>query len=735
MKTKKISLVTVFLLTMILFQSNFSNAVPIPEKGILSGYITNKNSRTPIPDANIVVQNTNYGTASNAGGYYFLVLPPGDYSVSVSVIGYEGITLHGISVSAHRAIQRDVALTPTVIPMNPVIVTATQSAHLQTHVSVSSEVLTESDFRKNGGCTAGDLVESACSVLVKDNGGFAGLKTLSIRGSSDSHVLVLLDGLRLNSAQMGGVDINTIPADALEKIEIVRGGHSALLGSDAIGGAVHMITKESLPNKEFLYSIRSTLGSFGTRELSLFGSQQLGILKAFVSYNRTESKGNFTYKDPTTNADSSRTNNDFQGDNFFLKTKMNIARNGELQFLHHRFVSQRGVAGPLSLLSPLARRDDKKSLYSIQYQHQIGNRLRTKTQVYMQKDQQNYNDPGGWNPIHSQHKNDVMGFDIQSRWTLAPFFIVALGSEYRQERLQSTDLNRQNRITQSLYTQAEFHHALPLLNLPIQCSWMPALRWDKYSDISAQVCPKMGVMIYSGQKMRIALRGNISRSFRAPSFNDLYWPDDGYSHGNPNLQPEAATNVDVGLSIQRNKSSLFQMDVTYFQNNIQDLILWSEVAPWVWAPQNVGKTKTVGFENSFRFHLPNNGAYVTVSYTRMEATDETPGSPNRGKRLIYRPDTKYDISTGFRFSIFQVNLNYRHVGKRRYFNYDPSVNTYAFLDAYSLINGNIGFSFPMAGIRAEVSIQAQNLTDKSIFILDGYPLPGREVHVSLSITH
>ena len=91
--------------------------------------------------------------------------------------------------------------------------------------------------------TTSELLSFSPGVVVRDFGGFGQLKTLSIRGSSNDQVVILLDGIRISSPIGGGVDLSTIPIDYVERFEIIRGGATALAGSDAIGGVVNIITK------------------------------------------------------------------------------------------------------------------------------------------------------------------------------------------------------------------------------------------------------------------------------------------------------------------------------------------------------------------------------------------------------------------------------------------------------------------------------------------------------------
>ncbi len=727
MQKNKLYLSFTVICTITLFTSLITAQV---KKATISGHITNIQTGKPIPDANITINNTKYGTSSNDGGYYFLLLPEGIYSITVSVIGYETKTIEGIDITSVRRKNVDIELKPSVIRMNPVIVSATLSPHLKDRVAVSSEVFTEFDFSEMNGSTAAELLKPATGVLIKSTGGLAGLNTISIRGSNDSQVLVLLDGQRMNVAQSGGVDLNLIPQEVIETIEVVRGGHSALMGSDAIGGVVNLISKESLPPKGFLYSFESKIGSFGTKRIHLYGSQRIGMFKTFVSYNYTRSDGKFKYIDPSTDSSFTRKNNHFNGRALFIKSQIDLSKKSQLQIIHNTIWTERGVPGSISFLTPLASRNDLQTLSAIRYRNQILNNLSIKMRLYNQSTDQKYKDPGGWQPIDSRHKNNILGSELRIQWGAARFLKITSGGELRTDDLRSSDVNNHKRITKSLFSQIEIEQARPISGSVLKLRVVPAVRWDSYSDVQSQFCPKLAVMISAGNYNRIALHTNISRSFRAPSFNDLYWPDDGFSHGNESLKPEIGESFDIGLTFTQFRFGHTQLEINYFRNNIKDLIQWLETEPWVWSPQNVGRARIVGIENIISFRHPRNLFYIKLSHTWMKAVDITSGSENKGRYLIYRPKLKFDISGGITISSFHLNLNYRMVGKR-YCSEDNSKS----LPQYSLINGNIGVNLNLFKTKFDLKLEVINLLNRSIFFIKDYPLPGREVMFSLRICY
>jgi outer membrane cobalamin receptor len=725
---KRLICITILLTHVILFCTNTSateNRISA-DTGQIFGFIYNRTTGQPIPDANVIVSGTHVGTASQNGGYYCIdPIPQGTYIITVRVIGYEIFTQTNVKIGPKTRI--DFYLKPQAIQLEPILVTATRYDHLQSEVTVSSEVLTQERIREQTGNTVGEITESIGGLYTRSYDGLAGPQIPSIRGSNPDQVLVLLDDQRLNTAQGGGVDLNMFPVEAVERIEIIRGGHSALLGTDAVGGVIHIISNETVVPRGFSYGIRTTMGSFGSRTVNISGIQRIGPLSTFLSYNKTKSEGDFTFKLPDSGEMRTRKNNDYDADNLFLKTKLDVGANHRLQFLFQSLDTERGVIGSIDFPSPNARRDEKRQLFSLMSENILTNRFRIKEHLYYHTYNNHYIDSGGWIPTDDLHKNSVYGIDIHGQWTIGRHLIVNSGAEFKEDKLNSTKFTTVKRNTQSLYVMTEISYSLPIGGIQSQWKWIPAIRWSRYSDVDSRFCPKVGMLASVGHENKLAVRGNIGQSYRVPTFNDLYWPEDFFTKGNPSLTPETSTNVDVGLSYTRRRRVFFNVEITYFYNAFKDLILW-EADGTKWAPRNVGKTQITGLESAMTIRLPSNFLYVKMAHTWMKAVDKTPDSPDYGNRLIYRPDYKFDISTGIDVSPFTVNVNYRVVGKRFT---DPG-NTRT-LPEYRFLNGNLGFFLPLSGIRVDIRLQAMNLLKKSIYLLEGYPLPGREYRISIGL--
>ena len=114
----------------------------------------------------------------------------------------------------------------------------------------------------------------------------------------------------------------------------------------------------------------------------------------------------------------------------------------------------------------------------------------------------------------------------------------------------------------------------------------------------------------------------------------------------------------------------------------------------------------------------------------MKATDETTNASTQGNQLIYRPDSKLDIKSGIKIWGISLNLNYQIVGKC----YTSTDNSQK-LPNYQLFSGNIGYTLNILGFDVETKLHALNILDKSVYLNDGFPMPGREIRFTLGLNY
>ncbi|MBU1063409.1 TonB-dependent receptor, partial [bacterium] len=288
--------------------------------GKVSGIVKCGPTDEPLIAVNVYLKNTHIGSATDENGNYCIQqIPPGKYEIIVKMIGFSQLQRKFIEVSKGKTLTMDFILHPQAITYNNgVTVTATRGHSLISEVPSSVNVIDKQELELKNPQNLAEALQNVPGVNIKDYGGLGNTKSISLRGSSDSQVLILLDGQRLNSPQSGSVDLNQISLEGIEKIEVVRGGNSALYGSDAIGGVINIISKKADPDKQGISSdFKFGLASFGTytAEPSIrFNIKNSGIT---ASYKYLSSKGDFSYTDNYGNP-ATRVNSDIISRDYYL---------------------------------------------------------------------------------------------------------------------------------------------------------------------------------------------------------------------------------------------------------------------------------------------------------------------------------------------------------------------------------------------------------------------------------
>lgn len=699
----------------------------------VSGTVVEETSGRPVPDAEIHIEGFSKTVLSRDGGGFFIRdVPAGTRTLRVRAMGYRDMEMPNVTFSGDTTLRLFLKSDP--LRMDPVLITGTRTDHLLSAVSVSASVFSSDWIMNRNGATAAESMESAGHVTVKDGGGFAGIKTLSMRGSGDSQVLVLLDGQRLNAAQDGSVDLSAIPSESLEKIEMVRGGHSTLVGSDALGGAVHLFTRNAAADKGLSFGFRSTAGSFGTRGGGTWGSARLGRFDAFASFNRTLSDGDFTYRSPLDGIEHTRANNDFSGSHLLMKAGTGDPNGGRIQLLYNRNRSNRGSADAVNTAfsSGRARRGEHLDLVSALFEKRLAPSLRVRGQAFRQDRLYVYRSLYE----NDRHDADMTGIEASAAWTPHAACLLSAGFDARRDGLNSTKFSDRHRETAGGFIQAELDHGLRLAGLETRWKWIPALRWERNwlesgASTGGDAYPKIGVLVRPFRDADFSLRSNIGRSFRLPTFNDLYWPEQiwpgaGGVRGNEQLLPETAVTGDAGFAWTFGESVLFTVSGTVFDNRIRSLIQWESDAEWVYSPRNVGRARIRGIEAGGRVSLPSGRFHAAVWPVWMDARDVT--AAGRSPRLVYRPDFRMDAEIGTRLGAVRVNGTLMAVGKR-YSQPDQAES----LGSFERIGANFLWGIDWSNFRFWIKGEVNNLADEKITFVEGYPMPGREFRVSFGV--
>ena len=474
--------------------------------------------------------------------------------------------------------------------------------------------------------TAAELLSFSPGVVVRDYGGFGQLKTLSIRGSSNNQVVILLDGVRLNNPIGGGVDLSTIPVNYVDRFEVIRGGASAFAGTDALGGVVNIVTKNT--DEPFTFG-SATYGSYETFGLNLGRAQKIGNFSYLLSFAHAQSKGDFKFKS-VNDLTLTRINNEFHSESFLAKAAYDFDNGWEISLLNEFFYDDRGVPGLGEFQQPNANQKDARNLTSVNISKEqfVRPELDLDITLFNRFDYLKFTNltPTIGVPIDTLSKTNSFGINPRLNW-FAPYNqVITFATEARAEFLRDDDYNNPKRFTYSAFASDEislFDEKL-LINPVVRFDLWTTHQDETTTDIGFS--PKLGVIV--SPKNYLSFKANIGRSFRAPSFGELFFPEEGFIGGNPDLKPETSYDFDVGVLLSLPRVAL---EVTYFRNHIDDLILFVFISAQRIEPQNVGNVDEQGVETTlilrpFDF-LELYGAYTFLDGEINETDAQLPGRP------------------------------------------------------------------------------------------------------------
>ncbi len=623
-----------------------------------------------------------------------------------------------------------------------IVVTATRSPLSRLDSPSRVQLIAAEEIHSSLEKKLGELLSGKTGLLVREYGFGASLQTVSFRGMSAEHSVVLLDGMPIGNVQTGLTDLSLIPLDNVESIELVRGGSSAQYGSDAIGGAINILTS---PVSGGFVRFDAATRSAGSQRAGVTGqvrlSDELGIrLGSAVEYGRGDF--DFEIQDGGRIVNAIRSGSDFHSRQIYVRGDwLSSPETGGSLMLSSQN-TDRGTPGPvLSIQNQgTARQTDEVVQASGSFRTRLADQTRLSAGLHVQNAYQHYVDRLGLFQADNYYRNILTTVQVNLHHSILPNLLVHPGVEVGYATTSGNALATDHSRTHSaLYTGVELHSDFN----PLRISFYPSIRYDKYSSIGSSLSPKVGVNIryQSGENpmesFGATLHATAGRNFRAPTFNELYYAGSG-GRGNLNLNPERSTSFDAGITLQYSLIGRHEFDVTYYSIATQDRIQWLPTSvTTIWSPVNIGKTQSYGVELEYRWwpipgYLMLEGNYATIDARKKFAS--SPTDPSFNKQLIFVPlETGHaGLTVGFPIhaailSRVFLKLEGSYVGIR----YVAEDNTQG-LPSYFSMNGSCRLEMQLFDMTMFAKYEMLNMLNESYEILPRYPVPLR--HHSFSIT-
>ena len=521
----------------------------------ISGIVTDMNNE-PLPGATVVVKElSTLGAVANVDGHYELRLPDNkDYTLTATFVGYIDVSK---KVSDKQEDVLNFQLTESSTTLDQVVVTGTRTPKLLKDVPIVTRVISDLDIKRMDATNISDLLQTELPG-IEFSYSMNQQTSLNMSGFGGNSVLFLVDGERLAGETLDNVDYSRLNMDNVQRIEIVKGAASSLYGSNAVGGVVNIISRES----QEPWSVNIN-GRYGAHNEQRYGGS--------VGFNagRFNSMTNVQYTSIDAIDLSKGTDNEEVGDysmiygNSTLNIKERLiytpidnlkftARAG--YFFRERNSSEsqkeryRSFTGGLKGNYNITDKDDLEVAYSFDQ--------------YDKSDYLVLNDLDVRDYSNVQHTLRAL-----YNHTFADKHILTVGGDYMRDYLMSyqfTDGGSYIQHTADAFAQFDW-------NPHKKFNLIAGLRFDYFSEAKlSHLSPKLGLMYKLGN---CSLRGSYAGGFRAPTLKEMYMNfymgNIFMIYGNPDLKPESSHNLSLSAEYMKGNHNL---TVTGFYNIVDNRI-------------------------------------------------------------------------------------------------------------------------------------------------------------------
>jgi outer membrane cobalamin receptor len=737
------------LLRSTIFAILFSTPLSFAQSNIkIEGHVYDHDDGHPVPKATVRILNTNYESKSDNSGYFYLEkIPVGTYTLEISSFGYENQKIPQMIVDVDVTTQIDVRLRKRIYFLPGIEVTA-ERMPIETK---SIKTIERKEIQKMEVNTLSEVIESVSGVFVQKSGTVAGTHQVSIRGSSPAHVLILLDGQKINPSGTGVADLNTIPLEMVEKIEILKGGQSAIYGADALGGVINIITLPQKKEEPFQITLGNHWGKWETEIFnSSFSNTFFKKLFAKFAYTHQYTKNDFkmwVYDDPKMreilkrqgeNGDSTTTRKNAykKASNFFFATNYPFSSATELSFSGHVYQAKNGLPGSYGWMVAYQRAwaEDERKLVSLKLTHSFSPTFLVENNLGFSRFGQHFHN----DTIHvfnSKYVDDIIDFSLLAQLKIFKSNQLRIGAEFQKDVLNHKDLcnpdksmGKIKRETFGAFFSDEQQFILPKILFFKDLNFNFALRWDDSETLKDFLSPQVGLAVSRGERYRITLKTNYGKSYRQPSNNALFWKEDVFAEGNPDLLPEKSEHSEVGGEIHLLWMGNLSAGMTYFHNFVTDLIEWHRQFDGRYHPINISRAKITGHEDFISWKSPRNILEVNYNNTVCLAKDKSGDRLADGKFIPFRPRYLTSLSFKVDYKIFEISYQIRWVSER----FTGPANTKR-EEPYHLEDLGFGLKKKLMRLETKLRCEWKNLNDEEYELIYRHPMPGREWGINLAI--
>jgi len=608
----------------------------------------------------------------------------------------------------------------TELKTDDVFVTATRTPILKNNVIADVTTISSEDIERAGSSSLPELLQRQPGIEISNLGGAGKVSTLSIRGTSSTHSIVLIDGMRVGAATSGFSAIEHIPLSQIEKIEILRGPASSLYGQDAIGGVIQIFTKKGMDG--FKPYVGIGYGSYNTSNFQSGirgGNNQTTYAINFAAMN-TDGFSAFVPNPNKTIANLANLDKDGYK-NYSLSSFLNHKINQDYEIDLQYFLSKgkNKFDQQFANFTPFVdfKNETKQVSYAVNLKGQINNAWQSSIKIGQSTDK--YLDKQKFNLITNLQDSSLVDLykTTQNQFAWQNNIKLNKGSltllyDFLEQKIKTTDLYEKTQRT---------NHGLMIGYGVIEDkhNFQTNIRKDFNSAYDDAITGNIGYAYSISPNWTVS--SSYGTAFVSPSFNFLYSLADDFALGNPNLKPEKSKNIEASIRYKDDDGSL---NLTIFQNRINDFIIYTipDDPGLRTSTQNLNKAEIQGLTISgdqFFGHLQIKGS-VTAQSAKNEDTD---------KYLPRRATALGNLNLNYYIGYWNIGIEETFSDKR----FDDKENTVK-LSGYALTNIVTDYKI---NDKVKLNLRLNNVFDKDYSLAaEGtsgfkYQTPGRSLFTNL----
>ena len=557
------------------------------------------------------------------------------------------------------------------VDLKDMVVTASRTPQTRESTIGDVTVIDAEEMQRAGQSTLVEVLSRQAGIEMSSSGGAGTVSGIFIRGTNASHVVVLIDGMRVDSATLGSTAFENLPIGQIDRIEILRGPASTLYGQDAIGGVIQIFTKKGNGAPKVNASLG--YGSYNTKRADAGVNGSLGDTRFALNVSSldTNSFSAIDTKNKDYDDKDAYRNLAFSGN---VSHQIEAGHELGLQFLHSD--GRVHFDNPFNGSNFDSKADSKQYSFAVFSNNQFTDFWLSKVRIGEGADESRTFDQFSVN-----HGDLFKTRQFQLSWQND--FKLPVGTL----TLLYDNLNQKVKSNTTDYTVKERDNdgfvASYLINADAHSLQISA-RHDNNTQFGSHNTGSLGYGYKFNPNWRVT--ASVGTAFKAPTFNDLYYP----FFGNPNLSPEKSRNVEASLRYQADNTSA---SATIFHHKIRDLIGYDDA----FNVMNVNKARINGLSLSANQQLGDLHLGGSVDI-------QSPEDEKTGKLLVRRANRHASLNASYTLGDWRFGAETIASSLR----YNNASNT-AKLSGYALINATVNYQFAKDW---SVQARANNILDK-----------------------